>query len=437
MEISPTLNFNLSNSKLGGSTPVIEKTEELEQFSQVQFSASLTSSVETYNPYSRAEKYKVQLINFAEGSRSKAQPPEYRYGNLSSLEDIDAFLTHEDRLTKEQADVLRTHIPSKDLLSVMDKMDDETLSQFVDVLSNSFNLNSVLGVGANKEKAQELISALNSMSEDDIQDTVSTLKALSEQESKDSDFGFYLTSSYHKDQKDMTFWSFSEAANYKTLANQKLHFGKVTHQYIELLTANRYSQGEVKSINQHLKESNFEQSRGILDMANHVKNNDRTAFLNMLDEVDKNSENNIFSYVNRLVDVDEYTSAYKSSEGGKVLFTDKMETESERREIYTSLLDAYEQQGVTWMEDVIEHVHEHPPQIQSEVWQAINQTVEDNPALFEKSDSVEMWIQMRLSSIQRGFENKQIDEIYDAAQSPDTPYDLGRLSWIKNEESDE
>ncbi|KID57152.1 hypothetical protein JF50_07885 [Pseudoalteromonas luteoviolacea] len=434
MKIRPALNLNLSNSKFAESNTSIIKSEKLEQGSKVLPTSTIETPVETYSPYSRAKQYRVHLINFSSDNGGIAKPPEYRYGELSTLEDIDAFLTHEDRLTKEQADILRSHVPSKELLSLMDKMDDETLSQFVDVLANSFNVGSVLGVGANMEKAQELVSVLNSMSEDDIEDTVRTLTALSEQENEDSDFGFYLSSSYHKNQEDVTFRTFSEAANYKTLASQKLHFGKITHQYVDLLAKNRYSQGDIESINQHLKESSFEQSRGILDMATHIKNNDRASFLNLLDEVDKDSENNIFAYVSRLVDVDEYTSAYESSEGGKVLFTDKMETESERTEMYTHLFDAYEKQGVTWMEDVIEHAHDHPPQVQSQVWQAINQTIEDNPALFEKSDSVEMWITMRLSSIQRDFENKQIDEIYDAAELPDIPYNLGRLSWIKNEE---
>ncbi|MDK1286241.1 hypothetical protein [Pseudoalteromonas umbrosa] len=431
MHIKPALNINLADSKPSVTNARIEKADKLdqEQVAEILTPRYPAPQPDLYDPYMRAKKHKVQVIDMSSGGANKA--PQYRYGELTKLEDIDAYLTHEDRLTTEQKDLLRTHVPSKELLSLMDKMDDETLNQFVDVLAKSFRLDSFMGAGFNKEKSEELISLLSSMSEEDIQNTVSTLAALSEQEEENVRMFIALDTDF--DHSETLFKTFSEAANYKQLERENLHFAKLTHQYVDLLSKNRYSQGEMTSINQHLKESTREQSMGIMDMANHVKNNDRSSFLSMLDESDKSNENNIFSYASKLVDLEEYTSGYDSSHGGHVLFTDRMETESERRNMYSNLIDAYEKQGVGWMQDVIEHTHETPPQIQSDIWKNINDTIEDNPALFEKSDSVEAWMEINLSSIQREFENQQIDQIYDAVEEMELPIDIGRLTWVYHE----
>ncbi|MBQ4880450.1 hypothetical protein J8M21_24940 [Pseudoalteromonas luteoviolacea] len=431
MQIKSALNINLADPKPQATNIRIEHSGKLEQehIAKVYAPRYPEPQPELYDPYMRAKKHKVQIIDMSNSGTNNA--PQYGYGDLTELEDIDAFLTHEDRLSTEQKDILRAHIPSKELLSIMDKMDDETLEQFVGVLAKSFRLDSFMGAGFNKDKSQELISLLSSMSEEEIQDTVSTLAALSEQEEENVRMFIALDTDF--DHSETLFKPFSEAANYKQLERENLHFAKLTHQYVDLLSKNRYSQGEMTSINQHLKESTREQSIGIMEMANHVKNNDRTSFLSMLEEADKGSENNIFSYVSKLVDLKEYTSGYESSNGGHVLFTDKMETESERRDMYSNLIDAYEKQGVGWMQDVIEHTHETPPQIQSDIWKKINDTIEDNPALFEKSDSVETWMKINLSSIQRDFENQQIDQIYDAAQEMELPIDIGRLTWVYHE----
>ncbi|MCF6439499.1 hypothetical protein L1077_08675 [Pseudoalteromonas luteoviolacea] len=431
MHIKSALNINLADSKSLATHTRIEKSEKLEQeqIAKVYASRYPEPQPELYDPYMRAKKHKIHIIDMSNPDANNV--PQYRYGDLTELEDIDAYLTHEDRLSTEQKELLRTHIPSKELLSLMDKMDDETLEQFVGVLAKSFRLDAFMGAGFNKEKSEELISILNSMSEEEIQDTVSTLAALSEQEEENIKMFVFLDDEF--DHSNTLFRPFSEAADYKQLAMESLHFSKLTHQYVDLLSKNRYSQGEMTSINQHLKESTREQSKGILDMASNVKNNDRASFVAMLDEADKSSENNIFSYVSKLVEQEEYTSGYESSNGGHVLFTDKMETESERREVYSNLIDAYEKQGVGWMQDVIEHIHETPPQIQSDIWKQINDTIEDNPALFEKSDSVETWMKINLASIQREFENQQIDQIYDAAKNLDVPIDVGRLAWVYHE----
>ncbi|MDK2595043.1 hypothetical protein [Pseudoalteromonas obscura] len=406
-----------SNAKVSKS-----EREELDEVLRSKEIATIEQAPDLMSFPFRAKRY--QVINLS----SPHEPPQYQYGELTNPHDIEAFLTHQDRLSKEQSDILRTYVPSKELLAVMDKMDDETLTAFVDVLSASFGLDSLFG--HNKEKSQQLISLMSDMSEEQIKDTVDTLAHLSDKEINDKPDSPILAFGY-RGPAEIQLHSFAQTADHRSHLQQSIHFSKLTHQNVDLLAENRYSEGDLMSINQHLQESSFEQSRGIIDMAINVKNNDRVSFLNMLDEVDKDSENNIFEYVGKQVDVSQYTSAYESSYGGYVLFSEKMASESQRTELYSNLIDSYDNQGVGLMEDVVGHLKDTPPQIQSNIWEALNETIENNPALFDKSDSIENWMKLRLGSFQRDFENKQVDQIYDIAEELDVPRDVGQLEWVK------
>ncbi|CAH9056106.1 hypothetical protein PSECIP111951_01394 [Pseudoalteromonas holothuriae] len=371
----------------------------------------------------RAHKYAI--INLSNPNEA----PEYRYGNLTDVDDIEAFLKHQDRLSKDDSDTLRAYTPSKEYLTLLDKMNDETLNKFVDVLSRSFELGGAFSDKA-KDKAQELISVMSKMSEDEIKSSVDTLLKLSEQEESApiSSAKLLLPA---QSISHIELHIYSKSADFHPLFMQGIANNKLTHKYVDLLSSNKYTQGDMQNINGHLQQSSFLQSKGIIDMAQTVKRNEQASFIAMLSNAQKQSDNNVFAYISQQLNIDEHTSAYESSQGGYVLYTDSLPSDSQRSRFYSELLHAYESRGTGWVENVIEHVKERPPQMQNTIWQAINKDVNAKPEMYNYADSTDVWMTARLGSITHEFEQDQIKQINQSAYEADIPKNVGLLTWVK------
>ena len=354
---------------------------------------------------------------------------EYRYGELNNKSDIDAFLDQLDRFNPEQRDIMKQYEPSKRLLSILEKMDDETLSQFTQVLEESFPRFSLM----NNKKADELFKALDGMSPDRLKDTIETLGVLAEQVENDQKPVSLIPT--NEEGKEPILMHVPRAENGFDVAFMRGNQSKqLVDAYTDVLLRSSYSDDDLNTINAHLKEGDFEKSRGIIDMAKLVSHNDKRAFFDMLNEADDNGPNNIFNYIGQQVNYDAHLNYYKSSEGQFVSLDDAMPDDGARKNFHKKLLHAYEEFGLSWMNDMVKQVNEKPPQIQAELWSNLMTDVVEKPHLFKKSDSLEQWASANIADVEQRFHARQIDDIHTYSYELDEPKVLGTLTWAERYE---
>lgn len=354
---------------------------------------------------------------------------EYRYGELNNKPDIDAFLEQLDRFPPEQRDFMKQYEPSKRLLSILEKMDDETLSQFTQVLKESFPRFSLM----NNKKADALFKALEGMSPDSLKDTIETFAILAEQaENVQKPVSLIPT---NEEGKEPILMHMPRAENGFDVAFIRGNQSKqLVDAYTDVLLRSSYSDDDFNTINAHLKEGDFAKSRGIIDMAKLVSHNDKMAFFDMLNEADDSGPNNIFNYIGQQVNYDAHLNYYKSSEGQFVSLDDAMPDDRQRKSFHKKLLNAYEGFGLNWMNDMIEQVNDKPAQIQAELWSKLMTDVVEKPHLFKKSDSLEQWASANIADVEQRFHARQIDDIHTYSYEQDEPKILGTLTWAERYE---
>ncbi|MBQ4848213.1 hypothetical protein [Pseudoalteromonas sp. MMG005] len=351
---------------------------------------------------------------------------QYQYGELDNKQDIDAFLDQLDRLSPDQRDIMKQYKPSKTLLSILEKMDDETFSKFTQVLEQSFPPLRLF----NNKKPEELFNALEGMSTEMLKDTVDTFMALSAQAQN----GAAPTSliPVDEDGREPILMHVPRAENGLDMRLTKGNNSKnLTDTYTDMLARATFSEDDLLTINTHLKDSDFEKSRGIVDMASLVAHNDKRAFFDMLSEADETGPTNIFSYIGQQVNYEAHVNYYQSSKGQYVSLNDAMPDDSARKGFHKKLLNAYEDYGLSWMNDMVEQVHNKPAQIQSELWSKLMDDVEEKPHLFKKSDSIEQWAGANISDVEQRFHARQIDDIHTYSYDLEAPVVLGTLTWAE------
>ncbi|WP_223192052.1 hypothetical protein [Pseudoalteromonas piscicida] len=238
------------------------------------------------------------------------------------------------------------------------------------------------------------------MSDDLLTDTVKTMSSLMEQaENKffsDPALPAYLLDEDGRADMDLTVREadfFDQFNAYGDMNNQLLN------DYAKFIIDNKFSDGDLLDLNAHLANSDFDTSRGMLDMATLVKANDRTTFIEMLNEVDTREPNNLFARLSKLNYENENTEYFRTDNREYVKFKGTPADDNEKSRLYNQLIKAYENQGLGWMNDVMEQSEDMPVRAELNMWLAILEDVEENPDAFKRSDSVESWMEGNLAGI--------------------------------------
>ncbi|ASD67180.1 hypothetical protein WLQ65_02995 [Pseudoalteromonas piscicida] len=320
------------------------------------------------------------------------------YGDFEGREKIDEFLAIFDRLDEEQQIKFAHFKPTESLLDVANRLTDEELGQLTDFIVQSLKVNSFGQRG--EDYSEKLIDKLSSMSDDLLTDTVKTMSSLMEQaENKffsDPALPAYLLDEDGRADMDLTVREadfFDQFNAYGDMNNQLLN------DYAKFIIDNKFSDGDLLDLNAHLANSDFDTSRGMLDMATLVKANDRTTFIEMLNEVDTREPNNLFARLSKLNYENENTEYFRTDNREYVKFKGTPADDNEKSRLYNQLIKAYENQGLGWMNDVMEQSEDMPVRAELNMWLAILEDVEENPDAFKRSDSVESWMEGNLAGI--------------------------------------
>ncbi|WP_054015520.1 hypothetical protein [Pseudoalteromonas sp. R3] len=353
---------------------------------------------------------------------------QYAYGDLTDKDDINAFLAQLDRLPPEQRNKLEHIKPSKSLLSLAERLDDDALSQLADILIDAGNT-SIFALEKRSHVPDELVEALSSLPDDILYDTLQTFASLAEQgdtyQAPTSPVGVdekgrerILMTSSDRDK----YWQYELAQPPENL--------QLLHSYTDLLISGKFKGDDLSTLNTHLQESTFSQSRGILDMANVIKPFEKHSMLAMLNEADKESENNVFAYLSQQVDLSAHRQYYQTEKNDVVVQQDLPPGESDRGRLYSDILTAYDEYGLGWINDALEHTAGTPPQIQQQLWGQLLDDAEHYNEQFVRSDALESWASFAIPPLLQAFHDRQIDDIRDYNSERILPDYLGNLTFL-------
>ncbi|TMP28126.1 hypothetical protein CWB99_01455 [Pseudoalteromonas rubra] len=353
---------------------------------------------------------------------------QYAYGDLTDKDDINAFLAQLDRLPPEQRNKLEHIKPSKSLLSLAERLDDDALSQLADILISAGNT-SIFAQEKRNHVPDELVEALSSLPDDILHDTMQTFASLTEQ----GDTYQAPTSPVGVDEKgrERILMTSSDRDKYwKHQLAQPPEDLQLLHSYTDLLISGKFKGDDLSTLNTHLQESTFSQSRGILDMANVIKPFEKHSMLAMLDEADKESEHNVFAYLSQQVDLSAHRQYYQTEKNDVVVQQDLPPSESDRGRLYSDILTAYDEYGLGWINDALEHTAGTPPQIQQQLWGQLLDDAEHFNEQFVRSDALESWASLAIPPLLQAFHDKQIDDIRDYNSERILPDFLGNLTFL-------
>ncbi|MDP4487355.1 hypothetical protein QDG88_05230 [Pseudoalteromonas piscicida] len=320
------------------------------------------------------------------------------YGDFEGREKIDEFLAIFDRLDEEQKVKFAHFKPTEALLDVANRLTDEELGQLTDFIVESLTIN--LLDQKKDDYSTKLINKLSNMSDEVLQDTVKTMSKLMEQADNkvfaEPNLPAYLLdkdghADFDLNVRDLGF--FEDVNAYGDMNNQLLN------DYAKFIIDNKFSDGDLLDLNAHLANSDFDTSRGMLDMATLVKANDRTTFIEMLNEVDTREPNNLFARLSKLSYENENTEYFRTDNREYVKYKGAPADDNEKSRLYNQLIKAYENQGLGWMNDVMEQSEGMPVRAELNMWLSILEDVEENPDAFKRSDSVESWMEGNLAGI--------------------------------------
>ena len=167
-------------------------------------------------------------------------------------------------------------------------------------------------------------------------------------------------------------------------------------------------------------------------MMNIVKTHRNNDVLAMLNEVDKVSEANLLHYLAQQTNYQANKKYYQMDNGMFIAQQDNISSDSNRRELYNTILNAYNDIGMGWINDTLEQFTGTPAQIQNELWQTLLDHKEKLPEQFTRSDSVEAWAINNIARIEGAFHVKQMNKIYDYNSERLVPDLIGQLTFYSS-----
>ncbi|MBQ4812238.1 hypothetical protein J8M20_12855 [Pseudoalteromonas luteoviolacea] len=370
----------------------------------------------------------VTLSGLGTGEFNKS----YRFGELTEEAEIDDFLAQVDRLPPEQRHKFQHLKPTQELLELTKKLSDEDLAKFADVIVATHSFDPKTGTFNNI--SEDLITQFNSMSEEVLSSTINTMSNLFEQGQK-HDFSPYpppvgildeegredpLLARYDKDHSIL-----AQSFGMQKTAN--------VHRYATLLLDNKLSDGQLLELNGHIAEGDFQTNVGIVDMAKSIKPYQQDSFFSMLSETDKSNQQNVFALISKQLDWREHKHYLQADTGEYAVNHDSLTSDRERQSLYANMLKAYDEVGLSWMNEAIEYTFDAPAKSQSAIWQALMTDLEEKPDDFIHSDSIERWVTNNLDTIVHGFIEQQIKDVRKFNQEQEFPHHLSGLSYVNIE----
>ena len=353
----------------------------------------------------------------------------YRYGEFTNPDDINAFLDQVERLDGELQTMFQHLKPTSELLDLIKKMSDEELAIFTEFMVASSR--HYIGMD-NKNISEQLISSMSQLSADELSSTLETMSTLVQQGNDytkpispvgENKHGHEIVEMISK--PDNVNW-------FKSNYGSNLAKYELVIDYANLLMNKNLSEDQLIQLNSHLSQSNLEQSSSIIDMVSLLKTHQTDEVLAMVSEVDKDSELNLLSYLAQQTNYQANKQYYQMDNGKFVAQQDNISSDSNRRELYNTILNAYDTIGMGWINDTLEQFTGAPTQIQSELWQTLLNDKESMPEQFNHSNSVQVWAQNNISQIEGQFHIKQMNKIFEYNSQRLVPDLIDKLTFFSN-----
>ena len=264
----------------------------------------------------------------------------------------------------------------------------------------------------NKNISEQLISSLSKQSADEFSSTIETMSTLLQQGNDytkpvspvgENKNGHEIVEMISK--PDNVNW-------FKSNYGSNVAKYELVIDYANLLIDKNLSEEQLIQVNDHLSQSNLEQSSSIIDMMSLLKAHQNDDVLAMISEVDKDSELNLLSYLAQQTNYQANKQYYQMGNGKFVAQQDNISSDSNRRELYDTILNAYDTIGMGWINDTLEQFTGTPAQIQNELWQTLLDDKESRPEQFINSDSVATWAKNNISQIEGVFHIEQMNKIF-------------------------
>ncbi|AOT09303.1 hypothetical protein [Pseudoalteromonas luteoviolacea] len=357
---------------------------------------------------------------------------KFRYGALTEQSDIDAFLAQKDRLSSDGKIRFTFVKPTKDLLELSQRLNDDELEQLAEILTSVPHYNEKTNLIS--DNSEDIISALSALSDDVLSSSLHVLSHLAQQNKAHDSTAPFTPVGLLNDDGIADPLLRVEYASIEDVSLMELNeYSAHLMQYIKLLDNNKMNDGQLLELNQHIDQSDFATNVGIIDMANTIKQFEHQDFFAMLQEVDKSNSRNIFAMLGQQTDKWAHTQYFLTDDREFVVHHDEDTDESERRDLHKSVLEAYENNGLSWMNEVIEFTFDTPAATHKDTWQQLLHDVENHPDEFLHSDSIEVWAEKNLDTIKQNFVQQQIQKIYEFNLDLRVPYQLGELKYIESE----
>ena len=280
--------------------------------------------------------------------------------------------------------------------------------------------------------SEQLISSLSKLSDDALSSTIATMGELLQQ---GNEYKKPVSPIGENKNGNETLEMISMPENinwFKSNYSANTAKYELANNYADLLIEKTFSEGQLIQLNSHLSETTLEQSSGIIDMMNLVKTHQNDDVLAMLNEVDKDGEPNLLDYLSQQTNYQANKQYYQMDNGKFVAQQDNISSDSNRRELYNNILNAYNDIGMGWINDALEQFTGTPAQIQNELWQTLLDDKEKLPEQFTRSDSVEAWALKNISRIEGAFHVAQMNKIYDYNSERLIPDLIGDLTFFSS-----
>ncbi|MCF2856397.1 hypothetical protein L1286_02855 [Pseudoalteromonas sp. SMS1] len=353
----------------------------------------------------------------------------FQFGELTDKAEIDDFIAQANRLPPTQRHKFQHLKPTQALLALTKKLSDEDLAKFADIVVNTTEFNPKTNRFNNL--SETLIDKFNHMSEETLKSALHTMSHLLEQ-GEANDFSSYAPPAGILDAEgrenallnryDKNHHPFARSFGMETRANLV--------QYANMLLDNTLSDGQLLELNAHIDESNYETNVGIIDMAKTIRPFEQGNFFAMLNDVDKTHNTNVFSLVSKQLDWREHKHYLQTSSREYVINHDALTSEGDRKALYSNMLNAYEQVGLDWMNEVSALTFDAPPKSQLDIWHTLMEDLAQHPKSFMRSDSLQSWVDRNVGILVQRFAEQQVADIHRYNDALDSPFNLSGLSFI-------
>ncbi|WP_155735684.1 hypothetical protein [Pseudoalteromonas luteoviolacea] len=357
---------------------------------------------------------------------------KFQYGELTEQSDIDAFLAQKDRLSAD-GQIRFTFIkPTKELLELSQRLNDDELEKLAEILTSAPRYNEKTNLISDNSEA--IISTLNTLSDDVLTSSLNALTHLTQQNKVHDRAAPYTPEGLLNEDGIENPLLRVEYASFEDSGWIELNdYSSHLMQYIKLLDNNRMHDGQLLEFNQHISQGDFATNAGMIDMAITMKPFEHQHFFSLLQEVDKSNTQNIFAMLGQQTDKWAHTQYFMNDDREFVVHHDQDTSESDRRALYKNVLKAYESNGVGWMNDVVALTFNEPAAMHGEIWHQLLHDLESQPDKFLRSDSIELWTNTNLDIIKQNFVQQQLQKVYEFNLDLQVPYELGELQYIEPE----